>query len=123
MKSKHFSRSECACKHCGECHMDEGFMFDLDSIREQCGFPFILRSAYRCLEYDKEIGGEGNHPTGKAVDVKFHSSRELYLIIIKCRQVGITRFGIKFEGVNPTRGFIHFDKIFEQIQQVIWGYK
>lgn len=123
MKWNHFKEDELKCRHCSECHMDEGFMFDLDSIREECGFPIILRSAYRCNVYDAEIGGEGNHPTGKAVDAEFHNSHELYMIIVKCRQVGITRFGIKFEGVNPTRGFIHFDKIFEQPKEVVWGYK
>ncbi len=119
---KHFPNDELKCHHCGENHIPDAFMFDLVSIREECGFPFTLRSAYRCPVYDKQIGGEGNHPEG-AVDVEFHSSHELFLIVTSCLKRGITRFGIKFEGVNPTRGFIHFDKIFSQPQWVIWGYK
>ena len=120
--SKYFSVSELQCSHCGQYFMDVGFMFDLDSIREECGFPFILRSAYRCNVYDVQIGGGGNHPKGKAIDVEFHNSHELYMIITVSLKRGITRFGIKFEGISPTRGFIHFDKIFEQPQRVIWGY-
>jgi len=120
--SKYFIESELSCSHCGECEMDVGFMFDLDSIREECGFPFILRSAYRCNVYDIQIGGEGNHPEGKAVDVEFHNSHELFMIIVTSLKRGIARFGVKFEGVNPTRGFIHFDKIFKNPHEVMWGY-
>ncbi len=120
--NKYFSNDELKCHHCGECHIPDAFLLELESIREECGFPFILRSAYRCVEYDNTFNGDGNHPKG-AVDVEFQSSHELYLIIEACRKRGITRFGIKFEGVNPTRGFIHFDHIFEHPQEVVWGYK
>ncbi len=122
-KWKYFSEDELKCHHCGECHMSEVFMMDLNTMREECGFPFTIRSGYRCPTHDQLIGGEGNHPTGKAIDMEFHNSQELFMIMEKGRQVGITRFGIKFEGVGPTRGFIHFDKILGKPQRVVWGYK
>jgi len=47
MKYKYFKDSELACKHKGENGMDVAFMKVIEAIREEGGFTFRVRSAYR----------------------------------------------------------------------------
>ena len=47
MKYKYFKDSELACKHTGENGMDVAFMKVIEAIREEGGFTFRVRSAYR----------------------------------------------------------------------------
>ena len=44
---KYFKDSELACKHTGENGMDVAFMKVIEAIREECGFPFRVSSAYQ----------------------------------------------------------------------------
>lgn len=115
--TEHFSRDELKCTHCGKCFMDEFFMKKIESARVLTGFPWIVNSAYRCTAYDAEIGGEGNHPTGMAMDIHFDNSSQLYELIFSLRGVGITRFGISFKGK-----FLHADMVVSNPTRVIWGY-
>lgn len=115
--TEHFSRKELECSHCGKCEMDNFFMVKIEAARELTGFPWIINSAYRCPEYDRQIRGEGNHTTGMAMDIHFSSSKELYELLFALRSVGITRFGISFK-----ERFLHADLVLEHPTRVIWGY-
>lgn len=88
-----FSYNEMKCPCCGECHMDSFFMHLLDKLREACGQPLPARG-YRCPTHDKEVGGDGNHPTGKAVDIACTNSHLRFLIIYYAIHLGFTRIGI-----------------------------
>lgn len=115
---KHFRKNEFLCSHCGVEEMDEGFIQMLDATREQVGVPMRINSGYRCQEYDSSIGGEGNHPTGKAADIAAATSRARYLILAAALDVGFTRIGI---GKN----FIHLDNCGadeDKPREVVWLY-
>lgn len=109
-KIKHFKESEFACKHCGKCEMDEEFMQRLDSAREDAGIPFVINSGYRCPEYDRSIGGAGNHSVGKAADIRIpNSSNAWFLVISSLIKTGFTRIGI-----SQDSSFIHVDSCDER---------
>lgn len=118
---KYFSDEELKCKcGCNESKMDDEFMQKLIRIREDCGFPFSLSSAYRCPEHNNAVsstGLTGPHTTGHAVDIKANS-RQRYKVMEAARKVGFTRFGI-------AKSFIHIDDLtvsdgFDE--EVIWTY-
>ena len=97
--------------------MSEEFMEKIEWARANCDFPWIVRSGYRCLLYDKEIGGEGNHPMGEAIDVAFSNSHQLFIIIRESIQQGIRRIGISFKDK-----FVHLDIVKGRPDEIIWGY-
>jgi len=102
MTYTHFKIEEFRCRHCGENHMDPDFVRRLDIARGYAGVPFIVTSGYRCPEHDKAVGGAGNHPTGKAADIRCRSDGDRFLILEALHRVGFTRFGIG-------KTFIHVD--------------
>ena len=51
---KYFTEDELKCKHTGLCDMDWAFMQTVERIRERCGFPFKVSSAYRSPEHPIE---------------------------------------------------------------------
>ncbi|MCP9289991.1 D-Ala-D-Ala carboxypeptidase family metallohydrolase [Gracilimonas sediminicola] len=102
---------------CSMDDMDAEFMEKLDLAREIATVPFIVNSAYRTVEHEKENGrpGTSSHTKGIAVDLKCTRSRVRYRIIYALIQVGFTRIGIGED-------FIHVDDDNEKDQQVIWDY-
>ena len=64
-------------------NMDEDFLYSLDHARELAGIPFVITSAYRTPEKNKEVGGSENssHLKGLAVDIRVRSSSERYTIL------------------------------------------
>jgi len=59
--TNHFKYSEIACKHCGELIIGEllyRHMSNLESLRMDCGFPFIIDSGHRCQFHNDEVGGK-----------------------------------------------------------------
>ena len=99
-------------------NMDEDFLYSLDHARELAGIPFVITSAYRTPEKNKEVGGSENssHLKGLAVDIRVRSSSERYTILNALICVGFNRIGI---GEN----FIHVDQDPEKVSNVIWTYK
>ena len=71
---KYFTEDELKCRHTGECKMDKDFMKVLDEIREECGFAFVITSAYRSPKHPIEAkkSRPGAHASGKAVDILVH---------------------------------------------------
>lgn len=99
--------------------MDEDFMKRIDKARGISGIPFIINSAYRKVEYEKEQGRDGtsSHTKGIALDIKAEGSRQIFVILKALLEVGFTRIGISFDS-----NFIHVDGDKEKDQRVIWGY-
>jgi uncharacterized protein YcbK (DUF882 family) len=70
--SKHFNRSEFACKcGCGFDTVDYGLLDTLEYIREWFAEPVTINSACRCIAHNKAVGGSDNsqHLKGKAADI------------------------------------------------------
>ena len=104
-KRKYFSEKEMACQHCGEVNWQQDFMEWLDEVREECGFPFVVTSGYRCPDHPieaKKSSGPGSHSTGRAVDIAIAGPKAIKVIEVA------SRHGCKRVGVNANI-FIHLD--------------
>ena len=117
---KYFTEEELKCKcGCDNAAMDPLFMEKMDTLRETCGFPFVVTSAYRCPEYNNKVsttGLNGPHTTGKAIDIAANSHQKYK--IIKNLDSSIKRFGI-------AKTFIHIDNLSAGEgfpEEVIWTY-
>ena len=106
---------QCPCCHSGGLLPD--FRDKLNKAREIAGVPFILNSAFRCVDHNRDIGGSdtSSHLVGCAVDIKIKGSRERYLIVDALLKAGIHRIGIG-------KTFIHADDDMTKDPQVIWLY-
>lgn len=84
--------------------MSEEFMLKLDDARSLCSFKFVINSAYRSPEYEKQHGrsGTSSHCKGLAVDISCLTSVCRLKMIMCLLAVGFRRIGI-----YPT--FIHVD--------------
>lgn len=118
---KHFKRSEFACPTdptSGD-NMCPSFLQKLDEARDKTNIPYYINSGYRSPERNKEIGGVENSSHTKipckAADIRYRSSRQLFVILLGLMSVGFTRFGIG-------RGFIHVDGDKEKSPNVMWTY-
>jgi len=75
--SKHFNRSEFACK-CGECRhiaVDKELVDVLEDVRTTFMQPVIITSSYRCTKHNAAVGGARTsmHLTGKAADIQIRN--------------------------------------------------
>lgn len=113
--SKYFTDNELKCKCCGDVHMMLDFMESIDRAREKSMIPWIIISGWRCPNHDAEEGGEGNHPTGRALDIQTCSSYERYRILTSLIEEKFNRFGI-------AKDFIHVDDVDRWPKMVIWTY-
>ena len=57
---KYFDESEFACKETGINHIKPELIHALDTLRENCGFPFVITSGYRAPTHSAEV----NKPNG-----------------------------------------------------------
>jgi len=87
--------------------MQLAFVKTLQTIREEADFPMVIveGGGYRCPKHNKKVGGKkgSRHIKGLAVDVKFHSSREMYRLLelafkYNLRGIGINRTTIHMDG-------------------------
>lgn len=110
---KYFSKEELMCKcGCGQFAMSETFMNKVESLREECGFPFVVTSGYRCPDYNDRIaktGREGPHTTGHALDIGISHQQAFQLIAIAAKH-GITGVGLDQKG-DIKRRFVHIDDL------------
>ena len=73
--SKHFSKSEFKCPHCGKIIINMQLISKLEEIRKAIGNrPIIITSGYRCKTYNASIDGCLNSPhiEGLAADIKVY---------------------------------------------------
>ena len=92
----YFSEKELACKCDGcETKMDSEFMERLIELREHCGFPFKLTSAYRCDKHNTDVGGYPGsyHVKGRAVDIQVYGENASKLLSL-VRREGFRGIGI-----------------------------
>jgi uncharacterized protein YcbK (DUF882 family) len=106
MTSPHFSERELACHHCGVSRVIPELVAVLEAIREVVGRPLIVRSAYRCPEYNAAAGGapDSQHVHGRAADISVlgMTARELYRIAAEVP-------GVKGLGVDDAGDYLHVD--------------
>lgn len=110
MSWKHFKHHEFSCKHCGENKMEDSFVDKLDALREECGFPLRLTSAYRCPEHNMRVsttGPDGPHTTGRAVDIAVRGP-QAYRVVALAAKHGFTGIGVHQKGAVR---FIHLDDL------------
>ena len=117
--SKHFQEKEfnkCS-PSCSLQDMDQRTINRLDAAREIAGIPFVLNSAYRPEEWEKEHArtGTGAHPERRAVDIKCNTLRNRFLIVNALIKAGFTRIGI-------AKTFIHADDSEKLDSLVMWLY-
>jgi len=94
----------------------------LDSMRNDCGFPFHVTSGYRTPEHNRAVGGKKssdhlkkNDGYSHGVDIACDNSYERYAIISAALRRNITRIGIG-------KDFIHIGNWRENPQLVCWLY-
>lgn len=121
-KYRYFNESELACKCCGVAKMDDGLMRKLDNLRQACGFPFPVTSAYRCAKHNSRVsstGPNGPHTTGRAVDIGVRGEQAMKLIQ-KAVEMGFTGIGVQQKGGGR---FIHLDDLGEGFPRPnMWSY-
>lgn len=88
---------------CDISQMNPQFLRVLDAVRADCGFCFILNSAYRSPDWERSKGRSavGYHTKGRAVDVRCTESWKRARIISECVKRGLSC------GVSSK--FIHID--------------
>lgn len=126
MSWRHFELSEFACNCCGGNETKSELIDLLDEGREVCGFPFVVRSGYRCPAHNHRVsttGTNGPHTTGLAVDLGVHGA-QAWAVLAWAMSTG--RFG--GIGVNQKgdwqRRFIHLDLLEhpERFRPTVWSY-
>ena len=75
--------------------MGETFLFTLDQIREDAGFPFHINSSHRTEEENRAAGGVRNSSHTevpcRAVDIKVVNSWQKYQLVSAAMEHGIER--------------------------------
>ena len=119
---KYFTEDELKCKHTGLCDMDWAFMQTIERVRERCGFPFKVSSAYRSPEHPIEAAKKspGAHASGKAMDILIKGEQAMTLVRIALEE-GIYRIGVAQKGDYNSR-FIHLDMDISRPSPRIWSY-
>jgi uncharacterized protein YcbK (DUF882 family) len=118
----YFTNEELACSCCGRNDFDSDFLRLLNHLRQECDFPFVVSSAYRCPRHPIEAAKKklGAHTTGKAVDILVYGERAQRLLQAALN-VGIERIGISQKGDIKAR-FIHLDVCHDLPSPAIWSY-
>ncbi|MBE4138083.1 DUF882 domain-containing protein [Vibrio parahaemolyticus] len=107
-----FTPEEFACK-CGQCgpqsglNMDPDTMDNLQDLRFDVDFPFVITSGYRCPNHpeEKKKSEPGAHAQGKAADIAVSGGRALSLICA-AQIYRFTGIGVMQRGKHR---FIHLD--------------
>jgi len=117
---KYFKPEEFLCQHCQAEGIQNSFVETLDAIREECNFPFVVNSGYRCADHPIEAKKEkpGAHQGGYAADISVRGERALKLIEVAIRH------GVKRVGINQKGGgrFVHIDTDPDRVSPAMWSY-
>ena len=112
---KYFKSEEFDCSWSNENHMAPEFLEMLDNLREECDFPFVITSGYRCPWHPDEIKKDkpGTHSRGIAADIRVSGGNQRYILIQKALELGFT-------GIGVAKTFIHVDTRLDT--PMIWSY-
>ena len=112
----YFSYDEIACSHCKESHFDKEFLNLCNWARHLAGVPFVVTSAYRCEEHNKEVGGTSNssHLKGLGMDVFPKDNHHRFRIFSALLTVGVKRIRLYLK-----KGHIHFDVDPDKGQEIL----
>ena len=113
---KYFDISELDCKETGENNMSLVFLSKLDSLRERCGFPFVITSGYRSVKHSAEVNkpnGGGTHTKGIAADIAVSNGAQRMKVVKAALDMG-------FNGIGVANGFVHVD--IRLSTPVMWTY-
>jgi zinc D-Ala-D-Ala carboxypeptidase len=131
MSWENFTYDEFACQcGCGKNEMVNTVIDDLQALRTECGFPFIISSGYRCPDHpiEKSKSAPGPHSTGLAVDIAL-SHKEALAVFSGAVMTNLEEdewvwkgFGVNQKGTNR---FIHLDQCHESAKRPrphLWSY-
>ena len=117
--AKYFKESEFqkCVPSCSLQDMNQGTMDKLDAAREIAGIPFVLNSAYRSVEHERNHGRDGtsSHTKGMAVDIRCNSNANRMKIVRALIEAGFERIGIG-------KTYVHADDDAAKSQNVMWHY-
>tara|TARA_X000001382_G_scaffold18280_2_gene11259 strand:+ start:1119 stop:1472 length:354 start_codon:yes stop_codon:yes gene_type:complete len=115
-KYKYFAVADFDCQETGENKIEDEFVRKLDSLRDVCGWPFIVTSGFRDASHSVEIikpNGGGYHTKGIASDIKVLGGKMRYEIVSNAIKHGFTGIGI-------AKTFVHLD--IREDTPMIWTY-
>jgi len=106
MHTEHFSEAELACPCCGHNRATRRLIEALEELRKLAGRPLTIRSAYRCANHNREVGGapDSQHLRGRAADVAAEG-RPVRLL----SALAATIPEIKGLAEDEYRGYVHLD--------------
>ena len=106
--SANFDRDEFECPDCHKVVVRLRLISALQQLRDRVKVPITVTSGYRCMAYNRKVGGVRNslHVSGEAADIHVHgmTPKEMYghaLMIPDFKDGGI--------GIYVDRKFIHVD--------------
>jgi len=94
--------------------MDDDFMEMVERIRELCGFPLPVSSAYRCPTHNAAVsstGLDGPHTTGRAMDIRIYGHRAWSLLEAALEVGHFTGIGVAQKNRDRGARFIHLDDL------------
>lgn len=102
-----FTREEFACSHCGKNEIQDKAIDFAQELRDECGFPLIVTSGYRCPDHPAERSKmkPGTHSRGVAVDFGVSGGKARILAQIALRK---SRGGVGINQKGSGR-FVHVD--------------
>tara|TARA_E500000305_G_scaffold103926_1_gene99795 strand:+ start:1049 stop:1402 length:354 start_codon:yes stop_codon:yes gene_type:complete len=115
-KFKYFNKDEFKCQHTGKNKIQDKLIYQLDKLRENCGFPFVITSGYRDSTHPIEAKKTkaGTHALGLAADIKVNNGVERYTIVREAIKLG-------FRGIGIANTFVHVD-VRDSKPSVMWTY-
>lgn len=126
MTWRHFELDEFACNCCRQNQISHELVDLLDEGRELLGFPFVVRSGYRCPAHNSRVsttGSKGPHTTGLAVDIGVHGKHAHELLHWAFDSTAFTGIGVSQKG-DWQRRFIHLDMLQfpASFRPTVWSY-
>ena len=85
--SPHFSKSELACRCCGQLKIESSLVDALEHLRALAGKPIVVHDGYRCHEHNQQVGGvhDSEHTRGMAADISISglSLQQMYELALQ----------------------------------------
>ena len=116
--SEHLSWIELACHDSPRTQYPKEWRSDralelakaFERVRELCGFPLTVNSAYRTPAYNRSIGGaiKSQHVEGRALDLVPVPCNDKNLMALRVAANAARREGL-LRGIGNYTGFVHID--------------